>query len=185
MITSAVTFVSFLLSLQFLLLPKMSSPSILFLPLLSFTFVSCHLLPAERTIREVMKQAEWGKVQSPRIQDRQQRSVSSLKVLDFSADNDQQPDTNGEYTGATLEAGPLPENFTICSAMMVEAWTTIYSGGFVFTLRSNDSAWAYTIVQPSEGGTFTEYSVRVGPWSHLKQTTSGFSHSNGPLFASL
>ena len=152
----------------------MSSPSILFLPLLSFTFVSCHVFPAERTIREVMKQAEWGKVQSPRIQDRQQRSVSSLKVLDFSADNDQQPDTDGEYTGATLEAGPLPESFTICSAMMVEAWTTIHSGGFVFTLRSNDSAWAYIIVQPSVGGTSTEYSVRVGPWSHLKQTTYGF-----------
>ena len=47
-----------------------------------------------------------------------------LKVLDFSADNDHEPDINGDYTSATLEAGSLPESFTICSAFMVEAWTT-------------------------------------------------------------
>ena len=35
-------------------------------------------------------------------------SVEILKVFDFSADNDNKPDSNGEYTGATLEAGPLP-----------------------------------------------------------------------------
>ena len=43
-----------------------------------------------------------------------------LKVLDFSADNDHEPDSNGEYTSATIEAGPLPESFTICSAFMVD-----------------------------------------------------------------
>ena len=49
-----------------------------------------------------------------------------LKVLDFSADNDQKPDSNAEYTTATLlDAGLLPESFTICSAFLVESWTCL------------------------------------------------------------
>lgn len=43
---------------------------------------------------------------------------SMLKVLHFSADS------NVDYTTASLEAGPLPESFTICSAFMVEAFNT-------------------------------------------------------------
>ena len=77
--------------------------------------------------------------------DRQQRSFGSqgntenmLKVLDFSADNDHEPDSNGEYTGATLEAGPLPESITICSALMVEAWTTEFTASNMFLLLDND-----------------------------------------------
>ena len=100
------------------------SSSLFLLPLL-FTIASCHLLPADRTTRELI--ARGGieeRIGRTRLQDRKPRSVSTLKVLDFSADIDQLPDSNGEYTGATLEAGPLPESFTICSALMVEAWTT-------------------------------------------------------------
>ena len=66
-------------------------------------------------------------------QDRQHRSVRSQgnmcnmsKVLDFSADNDNEPDRNGDYTSATLDAGPLPESFTICLAIMVDAWTAAF-----------------------------------------------------------
>ena len=46
-----------------------------------------------------------------------------LKFLDCPADSNQEPDSNGEYTGATLEAGDLPELFTICSAFMEDAWS--------------------------------------------------------------
>ena len=79
--------------------------------------------------------------------DRQQRSVGSqpqgnpkemLRVFDFSADVDQEPDSNGEYTSATLEAGPLPESFTICSAVMTDAWTTEFSATDMFVLLDND-----------------------------------------------
>ena len=49
--------------------------------------------------------------------------VITLKVLDFSADADNARDSNGKYTSATLDAGALPESFTICSAFMVDAWT--------------------------------------------------------------
>ena len=100
-------------------LTDMTPPLALFLLLLPFSSVSCHL---HRELEE-RGEEEWGVVQT-RIQDRQQRSVSTLKVLDFSDDNTQnQRDSKGELTGATLEAGPLPENLTICSALMVEAWT--------------------------------------------------------------
>ena len=55
-----------------------------------------------------------------------------LKVLDFSADNDHQTDSNGEYTMATLDVGTLPESFTICSSIMVNAWTTTTKSAFIF-----------------------------------------------------
>ena len=61
-----------------------------------------------------------------------------LKVFDFSADTDHELDSNGEYTGATLEAGPLPESFTVCSALMAEAWTPEFSASNMFTLLDND-----------------------------------------------
>ena len=60
-----------------------------------------------------------------RNQERQHRAANSqgnLKVLDFSADNDQEGDSNGEQTGASLNAGALP--FTICSSLTAEAWPT-------------------------------------------------------------
>ena len=65
-----------------------------------------------------------------------------LKVFDFSADNDQEPDSNGEYTGATLDAGALPESFTICSAIMVDdAWTTESKAADMFALLSDGDEW--------------------------------------------
>ena len=46
-----------------------------------------------------------------------------MKVLDFSADNDQELDSNAAFTGATLDTGvALPESITVCSAFMVDAW---------------------------------------------------------------
>ena len=93
--------------------------TLLFL-LLSVNMASCHFGPVDQN-REFEERAhEQRRIVQTRVHDRQPRSVSTLNVLDFSADGDQQPDSDGEYTGATLEAGPLPESFTICSAFMVE-----------------------------------------------------------------
>ena len=82
-----------------------------------------------------------------------------LKVLDFSADNDQEPDSNGEYTGATLDTGfPLPESFTICSAFMVEAWKTEFTAARMFTLLNDyGDIWGGIIMW--EGYKFVEYRV--------------------------
>ena len=56
-------------------------------------------------------------------------------------------DINGEYTGATLEAGPLPESFTICSAFMVEAWTADFGSALMFELLNKDGyTWIFITV---------------------------------------
>ena len=57
-----------------------------------------------------------------------------FKILDFSKDNDHEH-SNGEYTTATLRAGPLPESITVCSAFMVEAWHTSFKQSRMFSLR--------------------------------------------------
>ena len=74
----------------------------IFLLLVSATHISCRLLPADRPPRDEDERRE---IQTG-TQDRQARQVTTLKVLDFSADGDQLPDSNGEYTSATLKAGP-------------------------------------------------------------------------------
>ena len=57
-----------------------------------------------------------------------------LKVLDLSDDNDGVVDKDRKFTRATLKSGPLPESFTICSAFMVEAWTTGFEKAYMFAL---------------------------------------------------
>ena len=131
----------------------MTLPSSLFLFLLPATLVFGQPHPTDRTPRwsergEPMEEGR--RMDLAGNQDRLQKSVDSqgnpenmLKVLDFSADNDQQPDSNGEYTGATLEAGSLPESFTICSAIIVDAWTTEFSSALMFTLLDNNGhSWS-------------------------------------------
>ena len=92
-----------------------------------------------------------------------------LKVLDFSADIDRNPESNGEYTSANLEAGPLPKSFTICSAFMVEAWTTDYAGALMFVLFDvNGNMWGYVDLATFPG--YTKYDVRIGPLYFVTQT---------------
>ena len=56
-----------------------------------------------------------------------------LKALDFSLDNDWEPDENKSYTHASLWKENLPSSFTICTAFMVEAWTE-YVDSMLFVL---------------------------------------------------
>ena len=98
----------------------MGLPSTMFCLLTTLTLVSGNLLTDDRrAIRPSRGEPEKG-AKASKTQDRQDRSVngSMLKAFDFSADNDGQPDSNGEYTSATLDAGSLPESFTVCSAIM-------------------------------------------------------------------
>ena len=88
----------------------------------------------------------------------------TAKVLDFSADIDQEPDSNGEFTSAILDAGPLPDSFTICLAFQVDAWTTVFASARMFEIlprRVNSilesSAWAS--IQIYTGPGFTEYAA--------------------------
>ena len=84
-----------------------------------------------------------------------------LKVLDFSADNDQKPDSNAEYTTATLlDAGLLPESFTICSAFLVESWTTVFRSARMFTLlRKKTQSWGFITL--FAGPSYTQYQVQL------------------------
>ena len=98
------------------------------------------------------------------------RCVSkSLKVLDFSADNDQKADSNGEYTSATLSGGALPESFTICSAFMVDAWTTEQSAADLFSLRDDGGDnWIYIYLVAASD--FSTYTLDFGPLFAVKET---------------
>ena len=106
---------------------------------------------------------------------RHQRSVpNSMKVLDFSADNDMEKDSKGEYTSATLNAGALPESFTICMAIFVDAWTTEFKGAKLFILLDvNGEQWGY--VRIFAASSYTEYMVYLGPFDpHVKQIETIF-----------
>ena len=137
------------------------STSTLFLLLLSVNIASCNLHPDYQTNIELEESVrEQRRIGQTRTQDRQPRSVSTLKVLDFSADFDGQSDDNDEYTGATLEAGPLPESFTVCSAIMVEAWTGARLVPMVQLLNNDGYVWLRSNLRPRRSQ--TNYEARVG-----------------------
>ena len=146
----------------------MLSPT-LFCLLLSVSIISGHLFTDDRTTRRPEGDPEERRKSQTRIQSRQQRMVGSqddrvtkLKVFDFSADNDHEPDSNGEFTGATLNVGLFPESFTICSAIMVEAWITEFTSPDFVTLRGDDRyQWGMMQLYAADG--YTQYQVRLGP----------------------
>ena len=84
-----------------------------------------------------------------------------LKILDFSLDVDRAADGNGSYTHASLEKEQLPPSFTICSAFMVEAWTTDFSAAEMFALKTREGVtWAYVHLYCAAD--YTEYKVDLG-----------------------
>ena len=142
-------------------LATMSLLSTLFLLLLSINLISCLHQPQHPATRED------GRRNPARDQHRQPRSVSLVKVLDFSADNDQQPDSNGEYTEAIQDFGPLPETFTICVASMSEAWTTPFPAQRMWNVIHPDgNKWAYNYFDATEH----YYEAEVGPVSMINTT---------------
>ena len=96
----------------------------------------------------------------------------NMRVLDFSRDNDNLPD-NGEYTFAFLNAGTLPESFTICSAFMVNSWNTHYTEAYMFELLDDErDMWGYIMMYAA--GSYTEYDVGLGPVFFSKQIETVF-----------
>ena len=134
-----------------------------FFLVLSVVFVSGQFLPTNPAKNNEVIEEElvlW------RDRDRQQRQEDSpqetkSKVLDFSADNDQQPDNNGEFTSATLEAGSLTDSFTICSAFMNEGWIAQSSSSYMFMLLTDDGRrWGHIILAALPA--YTQYLVSLG-----------------------
>ena len=66
--------------------------STLFFLLLSVNMASCHFGPVDQNREFEERVHEQRRIGQTRVHDRQHRSVSTLNVLDFSADGDQQPD---------------------------------------------------------------------------------------------
>ena len=149
---------------------EMAPHSTLFCFFLSITLV-CGLLPPEPRSRSGEAEA----LLIMRNQDRQPRSDNSqgkLKVLDFSADTDKKLDSNGEYTHATLNAGPLPESFTICSALMVDSWPTKSARMFLLYDPVAKVQWGYIYL--SAAFTYTQYDVKLGEVFFVKQIETVF-----------
>ena len=96
-----------------------------------------------------------------------------LKVLDFSADYDQEPDSNGEYTGATLNAGALPKSFTICLAFMVEAWTTKFKSADMFVLL-DVHGYVWGRINLWAANSYTQYEAMLGPVYFQRQVEAIF-----------
>ena len=169
----------------------MKRSSTLLSVLLSLTLVSAKLVSHDRTTGRPRKgETEEGRKSLTKNRDRQHRSVSSqgnpecqdgnplcvpsmLKVFDFSADIDHEPDNKGEYTSATLDVGPLPESFTICSAITVDAWTTEFGGAQLFSLLDDDGD-QYGGIYMFAADTFTQYEVMLGPVVFDKQVEAVF-----------
>ena len=88
--------------------------------------------------------------------------VWATRILDLSLDVDHAPDSNGSYTHAALEKMDLPQSFTICSAYMVEAWTTAYSAARMWMLKDDDGIeWGTVILYAATD--YTEYGFYLGP----------------------
>ena len=85
-----------------------------------------------------------------------------ISVINFSDDNDHEPDSSGEYTGASLRKPDLPMDFTICAAYMVEGMAKL------FTLNNEFGDW-WSFLQIFALDINTEFTVNLGP-----QLTSQF-----------
>ena len=89
--------------------------------------------------------------------------ICNFAVITFADDNDQYPDSSGEYTGASLTKPDMPKDFTICAAYMVEAWTTGFTSAYLFRLNDRDGdRWGYVKMFADESHTeFSVYFSRV------------------------
>ena len=84
-----------------------------------------------------------------------------IRVLDFSADNDNLRDEDGKHTKAELEISFLPRSFTICSSIMVEDWTTDVTQTSMFNLVPSGkfNPWGHLYLEVYTG--FLAFSVSV------------------------
>ena len=103
------------------------------------------------------------------------KCAQMLKVLDFSANNDHEPDSNGELTGATLSAGFLPESFTICLSIMVDAWswTTEIPNANIFTLL-DVRGYTWGTIKLATNSSHTTYEAWLGSVFLLKPIEAVF-----------
>ena len=97
----------------------------------------------------------------------------TVKVLHFSPGADKAKESGSNEggadqtqhshgAGATLEAGPLPESFTVCSAMRVERWDKYFATSPMFGLLDRDK-YTWASISLYAAPRFTQYKVMLGP----------------------
>ena len=85
-----------------------------------------------------------------------------LKALDFSLDNDNEPDETNSYTHAFLQKESLPSSFTMCTAYMVDAWSrwAKYPATKIFVLL-DDSGKDWLLITFYAAETYTKLLVKI------------------------
>ena len=96
-----------------------------------------------------------------------------LKALDFSLDNDGEPDENNNYTHASLLKENLPPSFTICTATMVKAWTKKNYGRLFVLLDDKGKMWHFVKIYAATS--YTQFSF-------LFESSPMFSNQSKILF---
>ena len=84
-----------------------------------------------------------------------------IKVIDFSGDNDGLPDSEGEYTGATMFKETLPTSLTICTSYMVEAWPA-QPLARLFTLDEKDGKGSWVNVALNVAQDHIGFNIKLG-----------------------
>ena len=103
------------------------------------------------------------------------KGEAPLSVLDFSADGDLEPDTNGEYTYASVLLENFPSSFTLCTAFMVEHWKEAMNSPLFLLLDDQNNTWLYAELLLVTGGRQTFITIQ------LVDTTMGVTF-NSPFF---
>ena len=94
-----------------------------------------------------------------RLKRQANKDIKRIKVINFSDDNDHQPDDDGEYTHATLRnpERSFPSSFSICMSFMVEAWQDNSPSAHLFSIAGKDGKlWSYVYYG------FKEWRVKIG-----------------------
>ena len=98
---------------------------------------------------------------------------SPLKAIDFSLDNDNEPDEDNSYTQASLQKANLPPSFTICTAFLVEAWLSRQAAAALPFAILDDYGQVWHLVWIFAEKTYTEFSFKFegSPWftTHSKK----------------
>ena len=91
---------------------------------------------------------------------------AGMKVFDFSYHEADDNDEDEDYTRATLDAGSLPESFTICSSFMLwDYWTNDFKSARLFTLLDKDTIWSWAYIELYAGPSYTEYQLIKRDWA--------------------
>ena len=131
---------------------------------------ACLLLPSLHLVECARSTSSYRKLGPGRQTPRHPRQVvrtprmeegKLIKVIDVSDDDDQEPDTEGEYTGASLTKPGMPADFTVCGAWRTEVWTTVFTSADLFRWYGNDgTSWGSVELTGSE--TYTLYNIEFG-----------------------